>query len=240
MRQLTDKQARFVAEYLANGENAARAYRLAYPKSTSWSENALHVEACRTLKNPLVVAAIEKARMDAAIELVRNAELSTVEQIAQVRAEAVEQVRAGGVSDSAEAPLMSAALRLAEEPLSPTERARQAFARSLEGCVQDQEKAMRLAEESGNASAFAAAAMNKAKLLGFVADRSESRNLHMTLDPQEARPDISSIWARTLGTRQGPLAIEHQPASPRPADEGEGEPPQSELRTLPVTDQARP
>ena len=55
---------------------------------------------------------------------------------------------------------------------------------------------MELAEASGNASAYAQAAMNKAKLLGHVTDKAEVKTGQ--LDPEEAKPDISSIWARAL------------------------------------------
>ena len=62
---------------------------------------------------------------------------------------------------------------------------------SLQDCIADQERAMELAEASGNASAYAQAAMNKAKLLGHVTDRAEVRTGQ--LDPEEAKPDMSSI-----------------------------------------------
>jgi hypothetical protein len=55
---------------------------------------------------------------------------------------------------------------------------------------------MKLAEVSGNTSAYAQAAMNKAKLLGHVTDKAEVRTGQ--LDPEEAKPDISSIWARAI------------------------------------------
>jgi phage terminase small subunit len=68
--------------------------------------------------------------------------------------------------------------------------------RTIEDSIQEQEKAMAMAEQSGNAAAYSNASMAKAKLLGFLIDRAEVRT--GALDPDEARPDISSIWARTV------------------------------------------
>jgi phage terminase small subunit len=61
-RRLTEKQARFVSEYLENGGQAAKAYRIAYPGASEWSDNAVRVEACRLLKNSLVRAELDKDR----------------------------------------------------------------------------------------------------------------------------------------------------------------------------------
>ena len=66
---------------------------------------------------------------------------------------------------------------------------------TLEDLVAEQAQAMQLAAETRNATAFAAASMNKAKLLGMLVDKAEVRT--GVLDPDEAKPDISSIWART-------------------------------------------
>ena len=67
---------------------------------------------------------------------------------------------------------------------------------SLQDCIADQERAMELAEASGNASAYAQADMNKAKLLGHVTDKVEQRT--GALDPEDAKPDISAIWTRAI------------------------------------------
>jgi phage terminase small subunit len=61
-RRLTEKQARFLSEYLENGGQAAKAYRIAYPGASEWSDNAVRVEACRLLKNPLVRTELDKGR----------------------------------------------------------------------------------------------------------------------------------------------------------------------------------
>jgi hypothetical protein len=61
---------------------------------------------------------------------------------------------------------------------------------------------MAMAEAAGNAAAYSRAAEVKAKLLGHMVDRSESRNLHAVLDPGEAMPDISLIWARATTPRE--------------------------------------
>lgn len=52
-RPLTDKQERFVCEYLGNGHNATAAYRKAY-KAEHWSEAAANVQASRLLKHPKI------------------------------------------------------------------------------------------------------------------------------------------------------------------------------------------
>src|SRR4029078_2665113 len=61
-RRLAEKQARFLSEYLENGGQAAKAYRIAYPGASEWSDNAVRVEACRLLKNALVGAELDKGR----------------------------------------------------------------------------------------------------------------------------------------------------------------------------------
>ena len=67
---------------------------------------------------------------------------------------------------------------------------------SLQDCIADQERAMELAEAAGNASAYAQAAMNKAKLLGHVTDKVDQRT--GALDPAQAKPDIARLWERGL------------------------------------------
>lgn len=50
---LTPEDQTFVTEWLKGG-NAAEAYRIAYPKSQSWTPNALYVQASRKLKQPKI------------------------------------------------------------------------------------------------------------------------------------------------------------------------------------------
>lgn len=51
----------FATEYLKNGENASKAYKHARPRST---QSTSEVEGCRLLKNPKVLAIIEKGRRE--------------------------------------------------------------------------------------------------------------------------------------------------------------------------------
>jgi hypothetical protein len=63
---------------------------------------------------------------------------------------------------------------------------------------------MEVTEASGNASAYAQAAMNKAKLLGYVTDKQEVKQT--VLNPDDAKPDISTIWARVTAASEPPLS----------------------------------
>lgn len=54
--KLTDKQARFVAAYIAGGDKKKAAL------SAGYSEKSAAVEACRLLKNPRVLAEIERRK----------------------------------------------------------------------------------------------------------------------------------------------------------------------------------
>jgi phage terminase small subunit len=78
---------------------------------------------------------------------------------------------------------------------------------TIETLCAEQDEAMELARETKNASAYAAASMNKAKLLGLVTDKVESRQTVQVL-PADLPPDtLDGIWQR----------IEHEPAIPAPA-----------------------
>jgi hypothetical protein len=70
--------------------------------------------------------------------------------------------------------------------------------------VAEQDQAMQLALETRNATAFASASMNKAKLLGLLVEKQEVRTGH--LDPIEAAPDISQVWASSVA----PKTDEHE------------------------------
>lgn len=58
---LTEAQETFCLEYAKSG-NASAAYRVAYPKSQKWTENALNVQACKSLKIPKICLRIEQLR----------------------------------------------------------------------------------------------------------------------------------------------------------------------------------
>ena len=105
------------------------------------------------------------------------------------------QVEASRLLDN---PKVAAAIHEHQAALSKKAR------HSLQDCIADQERAMELAEASGNASAYAQAAMNKAKLLGHVMDKAEVKTGQ--LDPEEAKPDISAIWARAMARAEDPSA----------------------------------
>jgi phage terminase small subunit len=83
-RRLTEKQARFVSEYLENGGQAAKAYRIAYPGASEWSDNAVRVEACRLLKHPLVRAELDKGResIEELTKAVERVTTTVVERVA--------------------------------------------------------------------------------------------------------------------------------------------------------------
>jgi hypothetical protein len=55
---------------------------------------------------------------------------------------------------------------------------------------------MELAQETKNASAFAQASMNRAKLLGVVTDKIESRQTVQVLPGNLPPETIEGIWAR--------------------------------------------
>lgn len=58
---LTEQQERFCLEYAKSG-NASAAYRIAYPKSVRWTDNALNVQACRALAKPKLSLRIAELR----------------------------------------------------------------------------------------------------------------------------------------------------------------------------------
>jgi phage terminase small subunit len=63
---LTRRQRAFVECYISNGlENAAKAYRVAYPTSRKWSAQAVAEEASKLLRNPKIHPIIEVARAEA-------------------------------------------------------------------------------------------------------------------------------------------------------------------------------
>jgi phage terminase small subunit len=74
------------------------------------------------------------------------------------------------------------------------QQTRNKAATTIADIVAEQEIAMEMARESGNAVAYASASMNKAKLLGMLVDRAEVRT--GAIDPDEAKPDIAQLWAR--------------------------------------------
>jgi phage terminase small subunit len=74
---------------------------------------------------------------------------------------------------------------------------------TIEDLVAEQDVAMQMAKESGNAVAYASASMNKAKLLGMLVDRAEVRT--GAIDPDEAKPDIAQLWERVA-----PKTDEHE------------------------------
>lgn len=69
-KPLTPKQERFVAEYLANGRNAAAAYRAAYD-AARMSDQSVEKEAKKLLRHPLVAPRIAEvcAKAEAATEV---------------------------------------------------------------------------------------------------------------------------------------------------------------------------
>lgn len=58
---LTEAQERFCLEYAKSG-NASAAYRIAYPKSKKWTENALNVQASKSLDKPNICLRIKQLR----------------------------------------------------------------------------------------------------------------------------------------------------------------------------------
>lgn len=62
---LTGRQRRFVEAYLANGFNAAGAYRVAYT-TEGWSAERIAEEAKRVLRNPRISPLIDEAKAKAA------------------------------------------------------------------------------------------------------------------------------------------------------------------------------
>lgn len=72
MKKLTEKQERFVAEYLKNGRNASAAYRVAYNTENMKHETAMNL-AHRVLKMDAV-----KANIDAAVEKLQQQQFFSV------------------------------------------------------------------------------------------------------------------------------------------------------------------
>ena len=66
---LTEKQRKFVTEYLRNGKNAGAAYRAAY--ATRASDGAARVEASKLLRHPKIVPILAEAERQAA-EAIRS------------------------------------------------------------------------------------------------------------------------------------------------------------------------
>jgi len=65
---------------------------------------------------------------------------------------------------------------------------------SVDTIVAEQERAMEMAQLSGNSVAFAAASMNKAKLLGLLIERQAV--MTATVNMNELAPDLAKIWGR--------------------------------------------
>lgn len=61
MAKLTDKQEKFVQELL-KGKSQREAYRIAYPNSVKWTDNALDSRASRLLKSDKVLTRYEKLK----------------------------------------------------------------------------------------------------------------------------------------------------------------------------------
>lgn len=77
---LTEQQEKFCLAYMGEAEGcASEAYRLAYPTSRGWKDNALNVEASRMLSNPKVDLRVKQLRRNAAghatLNLVRAKEI---------------------------------------------------------------------------------------------------------------------------------------------------------------------
>lgn len=66
-RKLTERQQRFVAEYLRNGNNAAAAYRFAY--AANMAPNRISDEASKLLRHPGIAPVIAAAHAKAAKRL---------------------------------------------------------------------------------------------------------------------------------------------------------------------------
>lgn len=58
---LTEAQEHFCLEYAKSG-NASAAYRIAYPRSVGWTDNALNVQASRALDKPKIILRIAELR----------------------------------------------------------------------------------------------------------------------------------------------------------------------------------
>lgn len=58
--KLTEKQQRFVLNYVTNGNNATEAYRAAYD-CTDMKDESINVEACKMLKNPKITPWLKQA-----------------------------------------------------------------------------------------------------------------------------------------------------------------------------------
>lgn len=75
-----------------------------------------------------------------------------------------------------------------------TARASNRIAVTIETLVDEQAEAMQMAKAGNNAVAYAAASMNKAKLLGMLVDRAIVAQA--TVDMRELAPDLASIWSK--------------------------------------------
>lgn len=85
---LTEQQEKFVLAYMGEAEgNASEAYRIAYPSSRGWKDNALNVEASRMLSNTKVDLRVKQLRRNAAGQCTLN--LVRAKQILSELAEAV-------------------------------------------------------------------------------------------------------------------------------------------------------
>ena len=60
-RELTQKQEKFVQEYILNGGNASAAYRAAY-NCSKWKDNVINVKASELLKNGNVMVRLNKQK----------------------------------------------------------------------------------------------------------------------------------------------------------------------------------
>ncbi len=74
-RGLTVKQELFVQEYL-RCDNAAEAYRIAYPGSEKWTVNALNVNAHRNLHKPNISLRIKSIKEAAARKIAKKYEIT--------------------------------------------------------------------------------------------------------------------------------------------------------------------
>ena len=61
--KLTQKQENFALKFVECG-NASEAYRIAYPRSKNWKQEAVHVKACELLKHDNVLVRIEELKAE--------------------------------------------------------------------------------------------------------------------------------------------------------------------------------
>lgn len=83
--KLTQKQERFVQE-LIKGKSQRQAYRIAYPSSKKWKDNAVDVNASKLLKNAKVSLRFNKLR-DKLVKRTEEKAIITAEEIIQGIAE---------------------------------------------------------------------------------------------------------------------------------------------------------